>query len=101
MAAALDVLELHTRHKVTAINWVCRDVLRAYYARAESGLSAQPQGVALLGLLYDTSVHLGHAAEVLVALNCHEADDPILHAVGYLLRASRRLADEGVATGWP
>ncbi len=32
LGAALEVLELHARHKVTAINCVCRDLLRIYCA---------------------------------------------------------------------
>jgi hypothetical protein len=30
MGAALDVLDLHARHNITAINCVCRDLLRIY-----------------------------------------------------------------------
>ncbi|WP_418514805.1 hypothetical protein [Delftia sp. PS-11] len=91
MRAALDVLELHARHRITAINCVCRDLLRVYYAQAVQAKTLGPD--ALCGM----SLQLGHAIEVLEMLNDDEADDPILYAVSYLLRASRRLADEGVS----
>lgn len=99
MGAALDVLELHTRHKATAINCVCRDLLRIYYAKADQAQAAEPGCEALGGVLYDMSVHLGHAIEVVDHLNDDEADDPILYAVGYLLKAAKRFADEGVPAG--
>ena len=97
LGAALDVLELHTQHKVTAINCVCRDLLRIYHGKADQAQAAEPQGRALLGLLFDTSVDLGYAIEVVDHLNGDEADDPILYAVSYLLKAAKRFADEGIA----
>ncbi|WP_313283621.1 hypothetical protein [Delftia tsuruhatensis] len=97
LGAALEVLELHARHKVTAINCVCRDLLRIYYAKADQAQSLEPQDKELLGLLHDTAVDLGYAVEVVDHLNGDEADDPILYAVSYLLKAAKRFADEGVA----
>ena len=97
LGAALEVLELHARHKVTAINCVCRDLLRIYYAKADQAQSLEPQDKELLGLLHDTAVDLGYAIEVVDHLNGDEADDPILYAVSYLLKAAKRFADEGVA----
>ncbi len=97
LGAALDVLDLHARHKVTAINCVCRDLLRIYYAKADQAQSLEPQDKELLGLLHDTAVNLGYAVEVVDHLNGDEADDPILYAVSYLLKAAKRFADEGVA----
>ena len=97
MGAALDVLDLHARHKVTAINCVCRDLLRIYYAKADQAQSLEPQDKELVGLLHDTAVNLGYAIEVVEHLNGDEADDPILYAVSYLLRAAKRFADEGVS----
>jgi hypothetical protein len=85
MGAALDVLELHTRHNITAINCVCRDLLRIYYAKADQAQSLEPEDKELLGLLHDTAVNLGYAIEVVDHLNGDEADDPILYAVSYLL----------------
>ena len=99
MGAALDVLDLHARHKVTAINCVCRDLLRIYYVKADQAQSLEPQDAELLGLLHDTAVDLGYAIEVVDHLNGDEADDPILYAVSYLLKAAKRFADEGVALG--
>ncbi len=99
MGAALDVLDLHARHKVTAINCVCRDLLRIYYVKADQAQSLEPQDKELLGLLHDTAVNLGYAIEVVDHLNGDEADDPILYAVSYLLKAAKRFADEGVAVG--
>ena len=99
LGAALEVLELHARHKVTAINCVCRDLLRIYYAKADQAQSLEPQDKELLGLLHDTAVDLGYAVEVVDHLNGDEADDPILYAVSYLLKAAKRFADEGVAAG--
>ena len=64
MGAALDVLDLHARHKVTAINCVCRDLLRIYYVKADQAQSLEPQDKELLGLLHDTAVDLGYAIEV-------------------------------------
>lgn len=61
LGAALEVLELHARHKVTAINCVCRDLLRIYYAKADQAQSLEPQDKELLGLLHDTAVDLGYA----------------------------------------
>ncbi|TQL82873.1 hypothetical protein [Delftia sp. HK171] len=97
LGAALDVLDLHASHKVTAINCVCRDLLRIYYAKADQAQSLEPQDKELLGLLHDTAVDLGYAIEVVDHLNGDEADDPILYAVSYLLKAAKRFADEGVA----
>ena len=97
LGAALEVLELHARHKVTAINCVCRDLLRIYYVKADQTQSLEPQDKELLGLLHDTAVDLGYAIEVVDHLNGDEADDPILYAVSYLLKAAKRFADEGVA----
>ena len=91
MGAALDVLELHARHKITAINCVCRDLLRGYYAQALQARALGPETLCTM------SLQLGHAMEVLDLLNGDEADDPILYAVSYLLRSARRLADEGVS----
>ncbi|QPS10605.1 hypothetical protein I6G66_11690 [Delftia acidovorans] len=99
LGAALEVLELHAHHKVTAINCVCRDLLRIYYAKADQAQSLEPQDKELLGLLHDTAVDLGYAVEVVDHLNGDEADDPILYAVSYLLKAAKRFADEGVAAG--
>ena len=99
LGAALEVLELHASHKVTAINCVCRDLLRIYYAKADQAQSLEPQDKELLGLLHDTAVDLGYAIEVVDHLNGDEADDPILYAVSYLLKAAKRFADEGVAAG--
>lgn len=99
LGAALEVLELHARHKVTAINCVCRDLLRIYYAKADQAQSLEPQDKELLGLLHDTAVDLGYAVEVVDHLNGDEADDPILYAVSYLLKAAKQFADEGVAAG--
>ncbi|MFG0788207.1 hypothetical protein [Delftia tsuruhatensis] len=99
LGAALDVLDLHASHKVTAINCVCRDLLRIYYAKADQAQSLEPQDKELLGLLHDTAVDLGYAVEVVDHLNGDEADDPILYAVSYLLKAAKRFADEGVAAG--
>ncbi len=99
MGAALDVLDLHARHNITAINCVCRDLLRIYYAKADQAQSLEPQDKELLGLLHDTAVDLGYAVEVVDHLNGDEADDPILYAVSYLLKAAKRFADEGVAAG--
>lgn len=99
LGAALEVLELHARHKVTAINCVCSDLLRIYYAKADQAQSLEPQDKELLGLLHDTAVDLGYAVEVVDHLNGDEADDPILYAVSYLLKAAKRFADEGVAAG--
>src|SRR2546427_2238892 len=48
-------------------------------------------------LLHDTAVNLGYVIEVVEHLNGDEADDPILYAVSYLLRAAKRFADEGVS----
>lgn len=101
LGAALAVLELHSQHKPTAINCVCRDLLRIYHAKADEAQSGGPEGQELLGLLYDLSVHLDHAIEVVDHLNGDEADDPILYAVSYLLKAAKRLSDEGVCTGLP
>lgn len=53
----------------------------------------------VLDLLHDTAVNLGYAIEVVDHLNGDEADDPILYAVNYLLKAAKRFADEGVAAG--
>ena len=97
MGAALDVLDLLASHKVTAINCVCRDLLRIYYAKADQAQSLEPQDKELLCLLHDTAVDLGYAVEVVDHLNGDEADDPILYAVSYLLKAAKRFADEGVA----
>ncbi|KZK28724.1 hypothetical protein A4F85_13275 [Delftia sp. GW456-R20] len=97
LGAALDVLDLHARHNITAINCVCRDLLRIYYAKADQAQSLEPQDQELLGLLHDTAVDLGYAIEVVDHLNGDEADDPILYAVSYLLKAAKRFADEGVA----
>jgi hypothetical protein len=97
MGAALDVLELHTLHKVTAINCVCRDLLRIYYAKADQVQSTEPEDKELMGLLHDTAVNLGYAIEVVDHLNGDEADDPILYAVSYLLKAAKRFADEGLS----
>ncbi|ATH14360.1 hypothetical protein CHL79_18930 [Delftia acidovorans] len=99
LGAALDVLDLHARHNITAINCVCRDLLRIYYAKADQAQSLEPQDKELLGLLHDTAVDLGYAIEVVDHLNGDEADDPILYAVSYLLKAAKRFADEGVAVG--
>jgi len=99
LGAALEVLELHASHKVTAINCVCRDLLRIYYVKADQAQSLEPQDKELLGLLHDTAVDLGYAIEVVDHLNGDEADDPILYAVSYLLKAAKRFADEGVAAG--
>ena len=99
LGAALEVLELHARHKVTAINCVCRDLLRIYYAKADQAQSLEPQDKELLGLLHDTAVDLGYAVEVVDHLNGDEADDPILYAVSYLLKAAKRFADEGLSAG--
>ena len=99
LGAALEVLELHARHNITAINCVCRDLLRIYYAKADQAQSLEPQDAELLGLLHDTAVNLGYAIEVVDHLNGDEADDPILYAVSYLLKAAKRFADEGVAAG--
>ena len=99
LGAALDVLDLHARHNITAINCVCRDLLRIYYAKADQAQSLEPQDKELLGLLHDTAVDLGYAVEVVDHLNGDEADDPILYAVSYLLKAAKRFADEGVAAG--
>jgi hypothetical protein len=101
MGAALDVLELHTRHNITAINCVCRDLLRIYYAKADQAQSLEPEDKELLGLLHDTAVNLGYAIEVVDHLNGDEADDPILYAVSYLLKAAKRFADEGLEAGLP
>src|SRR3989475_7136574 len=73
LGAALEVLELHARHKVTAINCVCRDLLRIYYAKADQAQSLEPQDKELLGLLHDTAVGLGYAVEVVDHLNGDEA----------------------------
>jgi hypothetical protein len=97
MGAALDVLDLLASHKVTAINCVCRDLLRIYYAKADQAQSLEPQDKELLGLLHDTAVNLGYAIEVVDHLNGDEADDPILYAVSYLLKAAKRFADEGLS----
>ena len=99
MGAALDVLDLHARHKVTAINCVCRDLLRIYYVKADQAQSLEPEDKELLGLLHDTAVDLGYAIEVVDHLNGDEADDPILYAVSYLLKAAKRFADEGLSAG--
>ena len=99
LGAALEVLELHARHKLTAINCVCRDLLRIYYAKADQAQSLEPQDKELLGLLHDTAVDLGYAVEVVDHLNGDEADDPILYAVSYLLKAAKRFADEGLSAG--
>ena len=99
LGAALDVLDLHARHNITAINCVCRDLLRIYYTKADQAQSLEPQDKELLGLLHDTAVNLGYAIEVVDHLNGDEADDPILYAVSYLLKAAKRFADEGVAAG--
>src|SRR5256885_5622328 len=90
MGAALDVLDLHARHNITAINCVCRDLLRIYYVKADQAQSLEPQDKELLGLLHDTAVNLGYAIEVVDHLNGDEADDPILYAVSYLLKAADR-----------
>ena len=97
MGAALDVLDLHARHNITAINCVCRDLLRIYYVKADQAQSLEPEDRELVGLLHDTAVNLGYAIEVVEHLNGDEADDPILYAVSYLLRAAKRFADEGVS----
>ena len=89
LGAALDVLDLHARHNITAINCVCRDLLRIYYAKADQAQSLEPQDKELLGLLHDTAVDLGYAVEVVDHLNGDEADDPILYAVSYLLKAAQ------------
>jgi hypothetical protein len=99
MGAALDVLDLLASHKVTAINCVCRDLLRIYYIKADQAQSMEPEDKELLGLLHDTAVNLGYAIEVVDHLNGDEADDPILYAVSYLLKAAKRFADEGLSAG--
>ena len=96
MGAALDVMELHARHTHSAIICVCLDLLRVYYAKADHAQAAELQGEELLGLLHDISLNLGHAIEVLDHLNGDEAEDPILYAVSYLLKAAWRFAQEGV-----
>lgn len=101
LGAALAVLELHAQHQDTPINCVCRDLLRIYLAKADQAQAEATEGEALLGVLYEMSMHLGHAIEVLDHLNGDEADDPILYAVSYLLKAAKRLADEGVCTASP
>lgn len=101
MAAALDVLDLHAQHKATSINCVCRDLLRVYHAKADHAQAQELKGEELVGLLFDMSQNLGHAIEVLDHLNGDEAEDPILYAVSYLLKASKRIADEGVSAGVP
>ncbi|MDR0200542.1 MAG: hypothetical protein LBJ40_00055 [Delftia acidovorans] len=98
MAAALDVLELHIRHRSTAINCACRDLLRLYYAEAEQALERKGD---VLGMLRGIALNLGHAIEVVDQLNCHGADDTILHAVGFLLKAARRLVDEALVGALP
>lgn len=99
MSVALDVLKLHAQHEATAINCVCRDLLRIYHARADEAQAQELKGEELLCLLYEMSLNLGHAIEVVDHLNGDEADDPILYAVSYLLKAAKRFADEGVAVG--
>ncbi len=101
LGAALEVLELHAQHKPTAINCVCRDLLRIYHARADEAQAQELKGEELVGLLHDTALDLGRAIEVLDHLNGDEAEDPILYAVSYLLKAAKGLADEGVSAGLP
>lgn len=101
LGAALHVLELHAQHNATAINCVCRDLLRIHYAKVDEDQRSELEGQALLSLVYEMSLNLGHAIEVLDHLNGDEADDPILYAVSYLLKAAQRFADEGVTAGLP
>lgn len=96
ISAALDVLDLHTQHKPTSINCACRDLLRIYHARADHAQAEELKGEELVGLLFDMSQDLCHAIEVLDHLNGDEAEDPILYAVSYLLKAAKRFADEGL-----
>ena len=101
ISAALDVLELHAQNKATAINCVCRDLIRIYHGRADQAQAQELKGEELVGLLFDMSLHLGHAIEVLDHLNGDEAEDPILYAVSYLLKAAKRFADEGLPAQMP
>ena len=93
MGAALDVLDLHARHKVTAINCVCRDLLRIYYVKADQAQSLEPEDRELVGLLHDTAVNLGYAIEVIDRVNDDAPDDLVLYAVTCLLRSARSFAD--------
>lgn len=97
MGAALDVLELHARHTSSAIVCVCRDLLSVYHAKADHAQAQELKGEELVGLLFDISQNLDHAIQVLDHLNGDEAEDPILYAVSYLLKAARRFAQEGIA----
>src|SRR5256885_562660 len=84
MGAALDVLDLHARHNITAINCVCRDLLRIYYVKADQAQSLEPQDKELLGLLHDTAVNLGYATEVVGHPNGAGAVGTRPHSVSHL-----------------
>src|SRR2546427_11074406 len=62
MGAALDVLDLHARHNITAINCVCPDPPRIYYVKAAQAQSLEPQDKELLGLLHGTAGSRGYCS---------------------------------------
>ena len=97
-------------HNITAINCVCRDLLRIYYVKADQAQSLEPEDKELVGLLHDTAVNLGYAIEVVEHLNGDEADDPILmpraicsgRRSGLRMRGCRwRWPEECCRRGWP
>ena len=97
MGAALGVLELHAERAGSAMVCAARDLLRGYHASADQAVAGLQAGGRSAGVLPQLSQDLGYAIEVVDHLNGDEADDPILYAVSYLLKAAKRFADEGVA----
>lgn len=93
MAAALSVLEMHADRTNRATVMALRDLLGGYNAKADQA-GADPSATELVySVLPRVSADLGYAIATIDRVNDDDTDDPILHAVSYLLRAARRFAD--------
>nr|KAJ8742214.1 hypothetical protein H9T68_20665 [Delftia sp. PS-11] len=91
MGAALSVLELQARCAPCATVCALRDLLGTYCRRAERAVAQLPAHGQAEGTLQQMAGDLGYALALLDKVNDGERDDEVLYAVGYLLKAARRL----------
>lgn len=95
MGAALGVLELHAERAQSGMVCAARDLLRSYYDKADRVAAGDHPPQLMGGVLRSMSLDLGYAIEAVDAIDhLHDggANDPILYAVGHLLRSARGMA---------
>lgn len=96
--AALGVLELHAERAQSGMVFAARDLLRGYYEKMDTVVAGDHPSPLMDGVLRSMSLDLGYAIETIDAidrLHGDGEDEPILYAVGHLLRSAREAAMGG------